>query len=298
VNGLISIIITTYNRPDALDAALRALANQSDQNFEIVIADDGSGPDTASIIESWALRLTIPVKHVWQKHQSFRCAESRNRGINASAGAYCIFLDGDCLAPADFVANHRRLAEPGWFVAGNRILLSAQLTNAVLVESLPAETWRFAKLVRQRLRGGVNRLLPSLRVPFGPLRKIYWQSWKGAKTCNLAVARSDLERTDGFDMNYSGWGFEDSDFVVRLLRAGIRRKDGRFATGVLHLWHPESDRSSLQENQSRLDEVLASDRIVPERGLSCLCQEIERPISDRRVDQPERFAARVIEHAN
>jgi glycosyltransferase involved in cell wall biosynthesis len=278
VTDLISVIVTTYNRPDALDAALRALAHQSDRNFEIIVADDGSGPDTAKIIESWTTRLTIPVKHAWQKHQGFRGAEIRNRGISVSGGAYCIFLDGDCLAPADFVARHRRLGEPGWFVAGNRILLSAKLTNAVLAGSMPAETWHFAELVRQRLSGGVNRLLPALRVPFGPVRKIYHHSWEGAKTCNLAVARSDLERTDGFDMNYAGWGLEDSDLVVRLFHAGVRRKDGRFATGVLHLWHPESDRSGLQENQRRLDEVLASDRIVAKRGLSSLCQELKRPM--------------------
>ncbi len=276
MTDLISVIVTTYNRPDALDAALRALAHQSDRNFEIVVADDGSGPDTAKIVESWTGRLTIPIKHVWQKHQGFRGAEIRNRGISVSAGAYCIFLDGDCLAPADFLARHRRLAEPGWFVAGNRILLSAKLTHAVLAESLPAETWHFAELVRQRARGGVNRLLPALRVPFGPVRKIYHHSWEGAKTCNLAVASSDLERTDGFDMNYAGWGLEDSDLVVRLFHAGVRRKDGRFATGVLHLWHPESDRSGLQDNQRRLDEVLASDRIVAKRGLSSLCQETRR----------------------
>ena len=279
MTDLISIILTTYNRPDALDAALRALAHQSDRNFEIIVADDGSGPDTAKIIESWSARLTTPIKHVWQDHQGFRGAEIRNRGIGASTGAYCIFLDGDCLAPADFVARHRRLAEPGWFVAGNRILLSAKLTNAVLAGSLPAETWHLGELVRRRLSGGVNRLLPALRVPFGPGRKIYYRSWEGAKTCNLAVARSDLERTDGFDMNYAGWGLEDSDLVVRLFHAGVRRKDGRFATGVIHLWHPESDRSGLQDNQLRLDEVLASDRIVAKRGLSSLCQDINRPMT-------------------
>jgi glycosyltransferase involved in cell wall biosynthesis len=277
VIDLISVIVTTYNRPDALDAALRALAHQSDRNFEIIIADDGSGPDTTRMVESWTSRLSIPIKHVWQKNQGFRGAEIRNRGIGVSAGAYCIFLDGDCLAPADFIARHRSLAEPGWFVAGNRILLSAKLTSAVLAGSLPAETWRFAELVRQRARGGVNRLLPALRVPFGPLRKVYYHSWEGAKTCNLAVARSDLERTDGFDMDYAGWGLEDSDLVVRLFHAGVRRKDGRFATGVLHLWHPESDRSGLQENQRRLDEVLASDRIAAKRGLSCLRQDVKEP---------------------
>lgn len=274
---LISVIVTTYNRADALDAALRALAGQTDRNFEIIVADDGSGPDTARVIENWASRLPIPVKHIWQENKGFRGAEIRNRGIGASSGDYCIFLDGDCLAHADFVAAHRRLAEPGWFVAGNRLLLSRGLTEAVLAQRLEARDWGIASFMRERLRGGVNRLLPALHLPLGPLRKIHSQEWEGAKTCNLAVARRDLDRIDGFDARYRGWGREDSDLVVRLLHAGVRRKDGRFATGVLHLWHPEADRAGLQENDRCFAEVLSGKRIAAKQGLSTLDAGLKLP---------------------
>ena len=258
---LISVIVTTYNREDALDAALRALAHQSDENFEIVIADDGSRPDTARVVEGWRSRLPMPLKQVRHEHRGFRGGEIRNRGIRASAGEICIFLDGDCLAGADFIAAHRRLHEPGWFVTGNRILLSRELTDAVLARGVAAEEWSFSALLRQRLTGGINRLLPTLRLPLGPLRKLNSASWEGAQTCNLAVARRDLDRIDGFDSAYAGWGLEDSDLVVRLLHAGVRRKDGRFATGVLHLWHAQNDRSQLPVNQARLDEVIGSTRV-------------------------------------
>jgi glycosyltransferase involved in cell wall biosynthesis len=268
--ALISVIVTTYNREDALDAALRALAQQSDRDFEIVIADDGSRPDTARVIESWKTRLPVPLKHVRHEHREFRGGEIRNRGIRASAGEICIFLDGDCLAPADFITAHRRLAEPGWFVTGNRILLSAELTAAVLARGVAAEKWTFTALLRQRLGGGINRLLPTLRLPLGPLRKMNGESWQGAQTCNLAVARRDLDRIDGFDNAYTGWGLEDSDLVVRLLHAGVRRKDGRFATGVLHLWHPPNDRTQLPINRARLDEVIGGTRVRALRGLSML----------------------------
>jgi glycosyltransferase involved in cell wall biosynthesis len=276
MTDLISIILTTYNRPDALDAALRALAGQSDLNFEIVVADDGSGPETADVIDNWVSRLPVTVKHVWQEHRGFRGAEIRNRGIAASSGYYCIFLDGDCLARADFVATHRRLCEPGWFVAGNRILLSRKLTEDVLVGGVPVETWDFSRLARQWLCGNVNRLLPAVSLPLGPLRKAHRNDWENAKTCNLAVSRRDLDRVDGFDASYRGWGREDSDLVVRLLHTGVHRKDGRFATGVLHLWHPEAERSRLPENDFRLRAVLAGERISPEQGLSTLTSEAER----------------------
>jgi glycosyltransferase involved in cell wall biosynthesis len=268
--ALISVIVTTYNREDALDAALRALAHQSDRNFEIVIADDGSRPDTARVAQSWKARLPLPLKHVRHEHRGFRGGEIRNRGIRASNGELCIFLDGDCLAKPDFVATHRRLHEPGWFVTGNRILLSRELSEAVLAQGLAPETWNFGALLRERLRGGVNRLLPTLRLPLGPLRKFKVTSWDGAQTCNLAVARADLDRIDGFDCAYTGWGLEDSDLVVRLLHAGLRRKDGRFATGVLHLWHPQNDRSQLPVNRARLDEVIDGTRVRALRGLSLL----------------------------
>jgi glycosyltransferase involved in cell wall biosynthesis len=266
--ALISVIVTTYNREDALDAVLRALAHQSDRNFEIVIADDGSRPDTARIVQSWKARLPLPLKHVRHEHRGFRGGEIRNRGIRASNGELCIFLDGDCLAKPDFIATHRRLHEPSWFVTGNRILLSRELSEAVLAQGLAPETWNFGAVLRERLRGGVNRLLPTLHLPLGPLRKLKVTSWEGAQTCNLAVARADLDRIDGFDCAYTGWGLEDSDLVVRLLHAGVRRKDGRFATGVLHLWHPQNDRAQLPVNRARLDEVIDGTRVRALRGLS------------------------------
>jgi glycosyltransferase involved in cell wall biosynthesis len=272
---LISVIVTTYRRDDALDAALRALAHQSDRNFEIVVAEDGARPETARVVERWASRLPMPVKHVRHEHRGFRGGEIRNRGICASAGKLCIFLDGDCLASDDFIAVHRRLAEPGWFVTGNRILLSRELTETVLAEGEAAEEWCFATLLNKRVHGGINRLLPTLRLPLGILRKFHRESWEGAQTCNLAVRRSDLERVDGFDGAYIGWGLEDSDLVVRLLHAGVRRKDGRFATGVLHLWHPQNDRSQLTVNRKRLDEVLSGTRVRALRGLSLLGKETE-----------------------
>ena len=283
--ALISVIVTTYNREDALDAALRALAHQLDRNFEVIIADDGSRPDTAHIVEKWKARLALPLKHVRHEHIGFRGGEIRNRGIRASAGEICVFLDGDCLAPADFIAVHRRLAEPGWFVTGNRILLSPDLTAAVLAHNLEAERWNLTALLQQRLRGGINRLFPTLRLPLGPLRKLNGASWQGAQTCNLAVARRDLDRIDGFDCDYAGWGLEDSDLVVRLLRAGVRRKDGRFATGVLHLWHPPNDRSQLPVNQARLDEVIGGSRTRALRGLSTLSDAAAPLRNDASVTQ-------------
>ena len=271
--ALISLIVTTHDREDALDAVLRALSRQTDRDFEVVIADDGSGAPTAVLIESWKVRLGVPLRHVWQEHRGFRAAEIRNRGVAASQGAYCVFLDGDCLPRPDFVAAHRRLAEPGWFVAGNRVLLSAGLTATVLREGQEPECWPLTTFLRHRLRGDINRLLPALHLRLGALRKANARRWEGCRSCNLAVWRSDFERIDGFDAAYVGWGKEDSDLVVRLLHAGVRRKDGRFATGVLHLWHPAADRSALPDNETKLEQIIRTDRIRAARGISALAED-------------------------
>lgn len=267
---LISVIVTTYNREDALDAVLRSLAGQTDVDFEVVVADDGSRPATAKTIDDWRAKIGHRIEHVWHEDQGFRAAEIRNRAILASRGSYCIFLDGDCIVRPDFVATHRHLAERGSFVTGNRILLSSGLTAKVLAENLPPEVWSFAKWVAERLRGGVNRLSALLRLPLGPLRWLRQNAWRGARSCNLAIWRSDLDRIDGFDADYSGWGKEDSDIIVRLLHAGVKRKDGVFAIGVIHLWHAKADRSSLSDNESKLDGVVAGERIRAQRGLSSL----------------------------
>jgi glycosyltransferase involved in cell wall biosynthesis len=270
MSELASVVVTTYDRADALDAVLRALSRQSDKGFEVVIADDGSGPATAALIESWKPRLSVPLRHVWQEHRGFRAAEVRNRAIKASTGDYCVFLDGDCLPRRDFVSAHRALAEPGWFVAGNRILLSRTLTEDILRNRREPESWSLGAFVRERLRGGINRLLPLVRLPLAAWRKMVAHRWEGCRSCNLAVWRQDLDLVDGFDAAFMGWGKEDSDLVVRLLHAGVRRKDGRFATGVLHLWHAPEDRSRLSENETRLGGALGSTRVRAEQGLSSL----------------------------
>jgi glycosyltransferase involved in cell wall biosynthesis len=268
VNDLISVIVSTYNRADALDAALRALSRQSDRNFEIVIADDGSGPATARVAHAWAAKTALPVKHVWHEDRGFRLSDIRNRGIRASAGAYILFLDGDCIARPNFVAAHRRLAEPGWFVTGTRILLSADLTDCILHQGLEPELWGLGRWLVPRARRQLNRFAPLLELRLGAMRKLSARRWRGARGSNMAFWRADLEKVDGFDSSFSGWGREDSDIFIRLIRAGVRRKDGRFASGVLHLWHHEADRGRLAENDRQLDEVLHSDRITAKRGLS------------------------------
>ena len=165
---IISVVVTTYNREDALDAVMRSLARQIDSDFEVLVADDGSGPATARLIKVWQTKVRFRIEHVWHDDLGFRAAEIRNRAILASHGAYCVFLDGDCIVRPDFVAAHRRLAEPGFFVTGNRVLLSRELTEMVLREKLTPETWGLATWLAERWHGGINRAVGAAAIAVRP----------------------------------------------------------------------------------------------------------------------------------
>ena len=262
-----AVIVTTYNRPDALAAVLTGYRAQSSQDFELLVADDGSTEATRTVVDDCRRHAGFAVHHVWHEDQGFRAAAIRNRAVAASSADYVIFTDGDCVPAADFVARHQQLAERGWFVAGNRILLGAGFTLRALTAALPLHTYGSLEWLSAWLKRDVNRLLPLLRLRDGHWRRSAPQRWAGVKTCNLAVWRDDLNRINGLDEAYAGWGLEDSDLVIRLLHAGVRHKNGRFATPVFHLWHAENDRSRLAANQQRLDALLQSNRVHAERGL-------------------------------
>ena len=264
----LSVVVTTYNRPDALELVLAGYAAQTDPDFELVVADDGSTDETRAVVDAFRARAPFPVAHVWHEDRGFRAGAIRNRAVAGTDAPYLLFSDGDCVPVGDFVARHRVLAEPGWFLVGHRVLLAERFSARVLRDGVPIARWGAGRWLRAWLARDLDRLLPLVRVPdLGALRRLAPARWKGAKTCNLSLWRSDFLAVNGFDESYAGWGLEDSDLIIRLLAAGIRRKSARFAAPVFHLWHPEQDRSSLPENRRRLEAVLQSGRTAAVAGI-------------------------------
>lgn len=263
----ITVVVATCNWPGALDRVLTALDEQTYREFEVIVADDGSGPETADLIDRWKKRASFPLKHVWQEDEGFRAAAIRNRAVAASSAEYILFLDGDCLVRPDFLHRHAALAGEVHFVAGNRVLLSQRFSNRILEQALAVSTWTNRQWIVDRLSGGLTRWLPLLRLPVGAWRDRSPQRWQGAKTCNLGIWRDDLLAVNGLDERYTGWGYEDSDLVIRLIRHGIHRRDGRLATTVLHLWHPEHEREGTEENLARLAEIQDNPSAWAEAGL-------------------------------
>jgi len=265
----ITVIISTYNRPDALDLVLRGCLAQTDHNYDLIVADDGSTDATRALVARHAEHAALPIQHVWHADQGFRVAEIRNKGIARARGDYLIFLDGDCVPQHDFVAQHRRLAQAGATITGSRILLDETLTRQAIAAPMSLADQGPGFWLKQRLAGHVNKIAPLfLKLPDQGWRNVEGFRWKGIKGCNMAAWKSDLERINGFDSSFVGWGHEDADLVVRLFNAGVKRKLGAYATEIWHLWHKEQSRSQESSNYQAVKARIADGALRAERGLA------------------------------
>ena len=256
-----SVVVTTYNRPDALRAVLEGLAAQTCRDFECVVADDGSGPETRAVVEAMQPRFdTGRLKHVRQEHMGFRAAAIRNRAIEASAGEWVICLDGDCVPRARFIEGHLRAARVDAITRGSRLLSSEKLTRDALASGAALHALTDAELRQLHSQGDINRIDAAaggwrdlLRSLAGSLRL---EGWKTVRTCNMLAPRSAIDAVGGFDERYEGWGYEDSDLVIRLMRHGLHVRRGPADTAVLHLWHPDNPRDNAAHNKALLAETL------------------------------------------
>ena len=262
-----SIVVLTYRRVHALLAVLRALAPQCNAACEVLVADDGSPPEDLAALQRGMPRFGCPVRHVWHPDTGFTAARARNLAVLASSGERLIFLDGDCVPNPRFLAMHARLSRPGEFVNGSRVLLSQHLTAQVEGGSIDMAKAGLAQWLSWRRRGDVNKWLHLWQWPGVPGRTQTAFRWQGIRSCNLAVWRDDFLAVNGFEEQFSGWGHEDADLVLRLHEQGIRRCNGFLATEVFHLWHPENSRIDASRNRDRVLERLLTHQKRAELGL-------------------------------
>ena len=263
---LISIVITTYNRSDALAAVLAALAVQDDKAFEVIVADDGSTQPHQDAMVAAAKACGLPLVHVWHPDVGFTASRVRNLGVAAASGNYIILLDGDCVPETDFVRQHRRLREEGCFVNGSRVMLSERLTQDVIDGDTKVVGRSVLFWLAQRFSGGASKLGALLRLPDFAGRTHARFQWKGIRSCNMGVWLKDYETVDGFDESFVGWGHEDADFVLRLHNAGIKRKNGFCATEVYHLWHKQASRTAESKNAATVRHRMHSAQVLPTIG--------------------------------
>lgn len=262
---MLSVVVDTYEWPEALNAVLLALADQSDRDFDVVVADDGSGPETEATAAAWSAHLRLT--HVRQDDEGYRLARVRNLGARAAAGDYLVFLNADTVPRRNFVRAMRAAAVPGWFVAGKRLLLDRALTERVLANRLPVHRWSLPHwaLHHERVRA-LRDLTPRDRRRPGRGGLPEFVPHADGYGFLLGVACSDFERVNGYDARFSGWGGEDVDMAVRLRRAGLRCGWPGPQGTLLHLWH-ETRRPDVRPNDALLAETRAAGRVEALEGL-------------------------------
>ena len=258
----LALVITTHERPDALAAVLDGVSRQSESPAEIVIADDGSGAATRDLISGFARLSTVPVRTVRQEHQGFRVARLRNLAIAATLVDYLVFIDGDMLLHADFVADHARSARRGWFTQGVRAHADPVLTRKLL-DDPAAPPGPFTRGL-----GGLRRVYLLRSRTAAALSRRLANAFVAVKSCNFGAWRDDLVRVNGFNEAFEGWGPEDKELALRLEHAGVRRQTLLFGGIATHLHHPPASRAALPANLALLEQTRRQRLIRCEKGLS------------------------------
>ena len=259
---LISVIVTTYNMPEWLEKVLWGYGAQDDRGFEVLVADDGSGPATRELLERVGPGLGVPLRHVWHEDRGFRKCEILNRAILAARGDYLLFTDGDCIPRRDLVAVHRSLARPGRFLSGGYIKLPLAVSRALTRDDVGAGHATSYRWLRAH---GVPAGRQLLRLAVGsPLAAALDRVTSTRPTFNghnASVWRADAVAVNGFEESMA-YGGLDREFGERLENAGIRGRQVRFRTAVVHLDHERGYRNeaALARNRAIRDEVAATRR--------------------------------------
>jgi glycosyltransferase involved in cell wall biosynthesis len=255
--GQISLIISTYERPDALEKVLRGVQRQTEMPREILVADDGSGAATRDLIAQWQGKLSMPLRHFWQEHTGFRKTIILNKALAAATGEYIVLLDGDCVPHKQFIADHASLAEKNFWVQGRRCFVREKFVNYFAPGLTPVLLW----MLSDRITGWAK----AIRLPFAFVRRNTGQ--RGIIGCNMGFWRDDLLAVNGFDEEFIGWGGEDSDIGTRVYHLGRQRKFVYGRAIVYHLDHPMLNREQSKAGFERLAETIRSKRIRCVRGV-------------------------------
>ncbi|WP_185976930.1 glycosyltransferase family 2 protein [Shewanella psychropiezotolerans] len=237
----VSLIVTTYNWPQALRKVLENVKQLVEYPHEVIIADDGSGQETIDLINAYQGDFPCALIHSWQQDAGFRAALSRNKAIQKSSGDYIVFLDGDTMINPSFIKDHRLSAQQGMFVQGKRAYINEQASRHLLESDRAAHT----------LMIGLEHRDQSFRLAFLPTfmtETVKTQINRGMGG-NCAFWKKDIIQANGYNIDFEGWGPEDIEFCQRLLNAGLKCKRLRFKATCFHIFHKLRSRKMLDKNQ-------------------------------------------------
>ena len=237
----LSLIVAVYNKPENLRLVLAACARQSFTDFEVIVADDGSGPETTDVITEAQQVYSFPIIHLWHEDKGWRKNTMLNNGVRTALGQQIVFIDGDCLPSKHFLLDHWNERTPGKVLLGRRVETSKRWSEALTIEKIRSGEFEHLgwRELRDGLKGDSLRVEDSIRIRSPLIRRLLLRNVRGMLGSNFSAAKRDLEAVNGFDELYDGPGCgEDSDIQYRLSLIGVTGKSLRNLAILYHIWHP------------------------------------------------------------
>jgi glycosyltransferase involved in cell wall biosynthesis len=231
----ISLIIAVYEHADFLEKIFISLKNQTFKDFEIIVADDGSGPSIKKVITHYNDSFSYPIKHIWQEDKGFRKTIIINKAVIYAGAEYFVFIDGDCILHHRFLEYHNKRKKPNQVLTGRRVMFSKQLSERITLKDVEAR--RFEKISfwfishrKGQLRHGI--FLPGIF----HLRNIN-RNKSQILGSNFSVSKEDYYKVNGYDERILGRGLEDNNLCNRVILANIKVKTIAHEALQYHLFH-------------------------------------------------------------
>ena len=256
-----SLIISTYNWPQALKVCLLSAISQKTTPSEIIIADDGSTIETKETIDKIKLQTNIPIKHVWHKDEGFQLAKIRNKAIKKAKYKYIVQIDGDLILHPYFIYDHIQSAKKNYFVRGSRVRLSESLSNHIY----KTEEFNFFSIFNKNIKNKFNGIRNSF------LKHITSKPDKSPHNmlgCNMAYWKLDAEKINGYENKLTGWGHEDEEFAARLINLGLTKLKIKNTAIVYHLYHKERKRENEQSHRNIINSTITKNIVKAKHGIN------------------------------
>ncbi len=254
-----TLLISTYNWPEALELVLLSVKTQSTLPNEIVIADDGSTQKTKLLIDHIAKNFPIPIYHIWHTDNGFQKAEILNKAISKTKSDYIIQIDGDVILHKKFIQNHIQFSKKNTYLFGSRVSIKKEYTFKVLQEKIIKFNWFNAGFLR-RTRAIYFPIFNS----FNTLDSVISRKLRG---CNISYWKKDALTINGYNQDFIGWGFEDTNFAQRLLNSGVSSFRLKHAAIQYHIYHIEAPKGNTKIGNKIQTEAILKKTVQCKNGI-------------------------------
>jgi hypothetical protein len=254
-----TLIIPTYNWPEALELVLLSVLDQSVMPQEIIIGDDGSKPETKGLIKKFEKQFNLPLIYIWHEDQGNRKSIMMNKAIAKSSFPYIIEIDGDVILQKDFIKDHLSLARPNTYLYGSRVSIQKSKLKSLFAKK---------QIKFNYFSSGIKKRNRTLRIPFlaNTASSHLFLSGK-VRGCNISFWREDFIKINGYNEDFTGWGMEDSEMILRMVNAGIYGKRLKQKGIIYHIYHKEQDKSFVKRNREIEKITKTSKRIRASKGI-------------------------------